>query len=260
MRLIDGEGVDLTTKNRREEVIAYNTTLLYRWHREKQCERTAKRLKMRVISDLAIALSFGLLFPLLGMLALVGVVVDLLMTHSMLDRLRKYAERMRHASVEMKTVDQSADKVAGDKSDQGEGEDDGPTTPRTTVDDGSPTMSNDEYADLVLRLVDDMSAACTQYLQDIQQLQPMLLYFAALVWSLGLFDIVGREAGSVVALWILFVTLTMPGWTSYLAPHFFRYSKPLIPRTATPSVDVDIEMMTEVRGRWLCQVVTWCVC
>lgn len=254
MRLIDDEDVDVGTKYRRDEVITYNVTLLHRWHREKHCDRAAKRLKMRVISDLAIALSFGLLFPLLGMLALIGVVVDLMLTHRMLDRLRRYAERMRGAPVISNSVDKTADKVeskvadkVAHKVDQGEDNDD-QMTQRTTIDDRmSPTMSNDEYADLVLRLVDEMGVACTQHLQDIQQIQPMLLYFAALVWALGLYDIVGRQTGSLMALWIFFMTLTMPIWTSYLGLHCFRYSRPLMKRADTPSVDVDIEMMTEVR-------------
>eukprot|EP01033_Poteriospumella_lacustris_P001263 gene1263-biopygen540 len=190
MRLIDGEAVNLETKHCREEVIAYNTTLLHRWHREKQCERAAKRLKMRVISDLAIILSFGLMFPLLGIVALIEMVVDLLMTHRMLDRVRKYAERIRSAPVATEKVVDKFD----DKARQSE-EYDGQTTKRSTVDDRSPTMSNDEYADLVLRLVEDMDAACTNHLQDIQQLQPMLLYFAALVWSLGLYDINPMRTG-----------------------------------------------------------------
>ena len=221
---------------------------------------------MRVISDLAIALSFGLLFPLLGMLALIGVVVDLMLTHRMLDRLRRYAERMRGAPVASMSVDKIADKVSdkvadkgvdevtdkvvdvvADKADQSE-DDDERMTQRTTIGDRmSPTMSNEEYADLVLRLVEEMAAACTRHLQDIQQLQPMLLYFAALMWALGLYDIVGRQTGSLVALWIFFVTLTMPLWTSYLGLHCFRYSAPLMQRKDSPSVDVDIEMMTEVR-------------
>eukprot|EP01033_Poteriospumella_lacustris_P008386 gene8387-biopygen3785 len=211
MRLIDGDGVDCSTKHRREEVRTYNTTLLQRWRREQQCERTAKRLKMRVVSDLAIALSFGLLFPLLGMLALVGVVVDLLMTHWMLDRLRRYAERMRGAPPPVapvaaaKTVDQSIDKEGDD--------DDAPTKPRTMVpDDGSQAaiLSNDEYADCVLKAVDDTRAACIAQLRSVPQQQPTLLFFSALMWSLGLFDIVGRQTGAVAALWIFLVTLTMP--------------------------------------------------
>jgi hypothetical protein len=272
MRLIDDEDVDLRTKSRRDEVITYNVTLLHRWLREKYCDRAAKRLKMRVISDLAIALSFGLLFPLLGMLALIGVVVDLMLTHRMLDRLRRYAERMRGAPVASMSVDKIADKVTDKVTDKVRGkvadeetdkvvdevadtpyqseDDDERRTQRTTIGDRmSPTMSNEEYADLVVRLVDEMGAACTRHLQDIQQLQPMLLYFAALMWALGLYDIVGRQTGSLVALWIFFVTLTMPLWTSYLGLHCFRYSAPLMQRKDSPSVDVDIEMMTEVRLR-----------
>eukprot|EP01033_Poteriospumella_lacustris_P023328 gene23328-biopygen7636 len=268
MRLIDDEDVDLRTKSRRDEVITYNVTLLHRWHREKHCDRAAKRLKMRVISDLAIALSFGLLFPLLGMLALIGVVVDLMLTHRMLDRLRRYAERMRGAPVATMSVDKIADKVTDKVTDKVGGkvvdeeadkvvddvvgkpdlseDDDERMTQRTTIGDRmSPTMSNEEYADLVLRLVDEMGAACTRHFQYIPQLLPMLLYFAALMWALGLYDIVGRQTGSLVALWIFFVTLTMPLWTSYLGLHYFRYSAPLMQRKDSPSVDVDIEMMTE---------------
>lgn len=235
MRLIDDEAVDLTTKSRREEVITYNTTLLHRFHRERQCERTAKRLKMHVVSDLAIALSFGLMFPLLGMLALVGVVVDLLMTHWMLDRLRKYAERMRGTTVEAKTVDQSIEK---------EGDD--PTKPRTKAedDDSQSVMSNDEYANSVLKLVNDTRSACISHLQSVQQEQPTLLIFSALMWSLGLFDIVGRETGAVVALWILLVTLTMPGWSRLFVSPLFRCS---VKPPSSVNVDIEMEMVTEVR-------------
>lgn len=244
MRLIDGDAVQLTMKHHRDEVIAFNTTLLHRWHREKTCDGVAKRLKMRVVSDLAIVFAFGLLFPLLGMLALIGVVVDLLMTNWMITRLCMYAERIRGAPAEAKATDQPHD-YSRDNTDNH-------LQPTTRNTDGLPTMSNEEYGAMVLCLVDEMTQACTQQLQEIQHLQPKMLYFAALVWSLGLYDVVGRRVGSVNALWILVVTLTMPGWTSILIQSLFRYTRSSIERRNKPPVDVEIEMMTEVR--YICMI------
>eukprot|EP01040_Poterioochromonas_malhamensis_P016206 gene16206-18341_t len=184
----DVEGEAEETGQRREEVRTYNTVVLYRWQREGRGEATARQWKLRVVSDMAVMVSFGQLFPLLGLLTLAVVLVDFWSTQWMVGRLRQYGARLRREA------------RAGRRSVVGES---GPN-------------EDEACAELVDRAAEEVEAACLRQVGEIRRLQPTLLCYAAFVWSLALYDIVGREVGSLLALWIMVVALTMPWWMDRL--------------------------------------------
>eukprot|EP01042_Synura_sphagnicola_P007090 gene7090-9079_t len=176
------------TEQRREEKRTYNTTVLYRWQRERRGEVTARQLKLRVVSDMVVLVSFGVLFPLLGMLTLAVLLMDVWATQWMVGRLRQYAARLRREARTGGTCD---------------------------VDECGPS-EDETCAGVVDGAAEEVEAACLRQVHEIRRLQPTLLCYAAFVWSLALYDIVGREVGSVTALWILVVALTMPWWMERL--------------------------------------------
>jgi hypothetical protein len=182
---VEGEAEET---GRREEVRTYNTVVLHRWQREGRGEATARQWKLRVVSDMAVMVSFGQLFPLLGLLTLAVVLVDFWSTQWMVGRLRQYGARLRREA------------RAGRRSVVGES---GPN-------------EDEACAELVDRAAEEVEAACLRQVGEIRRLQPTLLCYAAFVWSLALYDIVGREVGSLLALWIMVVALTMPWWMDRL--------------------------------------------
>lgn len=164
-----------------------NVARLRQWEATRQAEQTAVALTLRMSSDVAVALSFGVLFPLLGLLALASVVCDVVQTQWMLTRLRRHLHRFPPA-----------------------------TTATTNSSGGEATvhaLQVAEYRQRLQRSVEAFDAACVEGCggwpgADV----PTVLCFAALLWSLALYDVVGRQEGSQTALWAFVVTMAMPWW------------------------------------------------
>eukprot|EP01039_Chlorochromonas_danica_P011752 gene11752-13205_t len=180
------------------EKIVYNTTLIRMFLRQEQALVCSKMLSVRLMGDVAVALSFGLLFPPLGILAIGGIVVDLWSTKWMMDRLRAHQKNTWYVE---------APEVLGSTT----------TTITSTVTDNA-RLTTQEYAyqELITTFVQSLERALQEELAKILGEIPRVLYFAAVLWSFALFDIVGREVGSISALWALFLALTMPWWATQL--------------------------------------------
>lgn len=70
------------------------STRLIHWAKVDQAKKCEMWLSLRMTGDLALTLSLGALFPLLGLLALTGVGSDVLQTLWMVHRLRAQVERV----------------------------------------------------------------------------------------------------------------------------------------------------------------------
>jgi hypothetical protein len=220
------------------EKIVYNTTLIRMFLREEQAIVCSKMLSVRLMGDVAVALSFGLLFPPLGILAIGGIVVDLWSTKWMMDRLRAHQKNTWYVE---------APEVVGSTT---------TTITSTVTDDARLTTQEYAYQELVTAYVQSLESALQEELAKILGEIPRALYFAAVLWSFALFDIVGREVGSISALWALFLALTMPWWATQLwwllrKLHVLGRSDRAKPRWASSDDDPrPTTEMTQVRYRF----------
>jgi hypothetical protein len=180
------------------EKIVYNTTLIRMFQRQDQALVCSKMLSVRLMGDVAVALSFGLLFPPLGILAVGGIVVDLWSTKWMMDRLRAHQKNTWYVE---------APEAVGTTT---------TINSSTVTDDARLRTQEYAYQELVTTFVQSLERALQEELAKILGEIPRVLYFAAVLWSFALFDIVGREVGSISALWALFLALTMPWWATQL--------------------------------------------
>lgn len=143
---------------------------------------SAQLLAMRVVSDATVALSFGVLFPPVGLLALGGVIVDLSTTLWMRNRL----------SLRLQQLQPTGDVVS-----------------TGGVDFDERVNSNLRALAAVVAQLD--AGLHTQLPRTLHEV-PRVLFVAAVLWSMALFDVVGRDMGAIRALWTFAVVGTMPAW------------------------------------------------
>lgn len=65
-----------------------NRARFAQWEKDHQAKKCETWLRLRTSGDLAVVLSYGLLFPLLGLLALAGIAADVLQIMWMVHQLR----------------------------------------------------------------------------------------------------------------------------------------------------------------------------
>eukprot|EP01033_Poteriospumella_lacustris_P023429 gene23429-biopygen9694 len=92
MQLLDDVEVDGDNDEEAEDGQATesNRARLVHWAKVDQAKKYEMWLSLRLTGDLAVALSFGVLFPMLGLLALLGIGSDVLQTLWMVHRLRAH--------------------------------------------------------------------------------------------------------------------------------------------------------------------------
>lgn len=166
------------------EVMAANAVVLQRFN-EKSCDQarmSAETLFLRLVVDVAVLLSFGFLFPPLGMLALVSAVLDVWLTKGMMDTWRQHQQRLYS--------------IYGADCDTSE--------------------SIRSYLADVTQTVGRLERAYTGIWSRVQRETPMVLGYSALLWAFALFDVLGRDVGAWQALWIFFVVLLMPYLIAWL--------------------------------------------
>jgi hypothetical protein len=145
----------------------------------RQVRVSAETLYLRLVMDVAVGLSFGLLFPLLGLLALVGGATDLWTTKWMLDVWRQHRQRLAEVGGE------SGVAVSADYAQRLE---------RTTQ------QLEEAYSEVVPRVAGELRS---------------VLGYSALLWGFALYDILGRDAGAVGAVWVFVVVALMPHWVGW---------------------------------------------
>jgi hypothetical protein len=146
----------------------------------RQVHVSAETLYLRLVMDVAVGLSFGLLFPLLGLLTLVGGAVDLWTTKWMLDVWRRHRQRLAE--------------VGGE----------------------SGVAVSDDYVQRLERTTRQLEVAYSEIVpRAAGELGPALGY-SALLWGFALYDILGRDAGAVGGVWVFVVVALMPHWAGWL--------------------------------------------
>jgi ABC-type glycerol-3-phosphate transport system permease component len=199
MKLLDSVEVDGNEED--GQATESNRVRLVEWVKVDQVKKSELWLSLRLTGDLAVALSFGVLFPMLGLLALMGIGSDVLQTLWMVQRLRAHVDRVGRRAMSM---------AAGSSS-----------TNRPALDDGASGERMDqwqwtEYHRVAQEQQDALEKVVPSSMQSMAKDLLTVLGFAAVTWALTLYDIVGREEGSVTSLWILVVALTMPWWMMVL--------------------------------------------
>jgi hypothetical protein len=199
MKLLDSVEVDGDEEG--GQATESNRARLVDWAKVNQAKKYEMWLSLRLTGDLAVALSFGVLFPMLGLLALVGIGSDVLQTLWMVHRLRAHVDRVGRRAMSM---------AAGSGRTERPAEDDGASRER---------MDSLQWTEYHRGAKEQLVALETIVPSSVRSMAKDLLTvlgFAAVTWALTLYDIVGREEGSVTSLWILVVTLTMPWWMMVL--------------------------------------------
>jgi Leucine-rich repeat (LRR) protein len=202
MKLVDSVEVDRDDED--GQAMESNRVRLAHWAKVDQVKKCEMWLSLRLTGDLAVALSFGVLFPLLGLLALMGIGSEVLQTLWMVQRLRAHVDRVGRRAMSMAA---------------GSGRS---TDHRPALDDGAASGARmaqrqwTEYHRMAQEQLDALETVVPSSLQSMVKNLLTVQCFAAVTWALTLYDIVGRAEGSVTSLWILVVTLTMPWWMMVL--------------------------------------------
>eukprot|EP01033_Poteriospumella_lacustris_P018969 gene18969-biopygen8477 len=199
MKLLDSVEVDRDEEG--GQATESNRVRLVDWAKVDQAKKCEMWLSLRLTGDLAVALSFGVLFPMLGLLALVGIGSDVLQTLWMVQRLRAHVDRVGCRAMSMAAGSGSTDRPVLDDGASGERMD---------------SLQWTEYHRVAKEQLDALETVVPSSMQSMTKDLPTVLGFAAVTWALTLYDIVGREEGSVTSLWILVVALTMPWWMMVL--------------------------------------------
>lgn len=171
----------------------------------------AETLYLRLVMDVAVGLSFGLLFPLLGLLALVSAIADLWTTKWMLaiwQRQRKWLTEANRNGIAMGT-------------------------------------ESSEYLSCLVRSTQQLEMAYRDIAPRVMGELGSVLGYSALLWGFALYDILGREAGAVQGLWVFVVVVMMPHWTEAmlrLARHV--WGTVIMPKVSSAAAHDSIDMET----------------
>lgn len=187
------------------EVMAANAAVLQRFNDKSsdQARMGAETLFLRLVVDVAVLLSFGFLFPPLGMLALASAIVDVWLTKWMMDTWRHHQQRLNSIYGETHTDADTSGTIRA-------------------------------YLADVTQTVHRLEMAYTGIWRRVQRETPMVLGYSALLWAFALFDILGRDVGALQALWIFFVVLSMPYWIAWLLSAVQAGYKRLFPQSSSP--------------------------
>jgi hypothetical protein len=168
-----------------DTLILVNRPVLRRLNGEHAAMVSAESLLARLMGDAAVALSFGILFPPLGLLALIGAASDLFTTKKMLDQLR----------LSCRLVGQRIHQSQGDR--------------------GIEDIYRD-YVRTLLSIVGHYEQVYALVLPRIVEKTRLILQMAVFLWAFTLYDVVGRASGAVEAIWVLVLVALLPSWVAAL--------------------------------------------
>jgi hypothetical protein len=218
-RLLDVDPTESAVAVDKNTVAATNLKLLRQYFPTENDAPThrvcvyAETLYLRLVMDVAVGLSFGLLFPPLGLLALVSAVADLWTTKWMLDIWRSQRRRLTEAYAE--------------------------------------EMVSSEYLQCLGRSTQQLETAYRNIAPRVIGELRSVLGYSALLWGFALYDILGRDVGAVQGLWVFVVVVLMPHWTEGML-HMARHVCGTVAMPGVPSAhnhdSIDLESrQTEMR-------------
>jgi hypothetical protein len=204
------------------EVLQLNEDALSEWTRDdaRRIGMCVDLLWLRMVSDMGILLSFGVLFPPLGLLVLLGGGLELWWMQAFIVRLRGHVRAVQAVGEREAAVRTVSNPLA-------------PTTTTTSAATAAVAADRDggdtddeakaswlrRYQTLVLTTMGRLEAALVDTMPRVVGEVFVVLCFAALLWGLAVFDVLGRgaRAGDRSAVWVFAVVVTMPQWTTLLA-------------------------------------------
>jgi hypothetical protein len=167
----------------------------------KDAERGAVKLRIRLLTDLSILLSFGMLIPPLGLLMVMAMGVDILTTVYMIRRLDLLDndQSIANCSLEENISGAGGNQVLYSKQYQ--------------------TKAMEEYQQVRKEMIDSVTKVFAEVKTQFIESVPLILAMVVLLWAFALFDVLGRDVGVNHAVWIIVVTCVF----SYLL-NFVMYS------------------------------------
>jgi hypothetical protein len=166
----------------------------------KGAECGAEKLRIRLLTDLSILLSLGVMFPPLGLLMVMTMGVDVLTTAYMMRRLDLLDNDLSIANCNL------------------EGNLSGADGNEVWCDEQCQAKAMEEYQQIRKEMIGSVTKVFagvkTQFVESV----PLVLSMVALLWAFALFDVLGRDVGVIHAMWIIVVTCVF----SYLL-HFVMY-------------------------------------
>jgi hypothetical protein len=142
-------------------------------------------LRIRLLADVSILLSFGILFPPLGLLVVLVMGLDVLGTMLIIRRLRHLGR-----------VEKKESGISSINADN--------------------TESLEAYYPLWQEIMFALDAGFAEVQWKFAENMRFVLHTVVLFWGFALFDVLGREVGVIDAIWILIVTVTSPVWFHWI--------------------------------------------
>jgi Leucine-rich repeat (LRR) protein len=172
--------------------------------------RCASNLRIRLLADVSILLSFGVLFPPLGLLMSLVLGVDVLGTVLIIRRLRYLGreEKNEKEMNEMNTVSTSITITSTIEAPIEEA-----SIAKVNTDN---TVSLENYHQLLQEMIFALDSGFAEMPWKFAENVQCVLHMVVLLWGFALYDVLGREVGIVNAIWVLVVTVTSPFWLYWI--------------------------------------------
>lgn len=182
----------------------------------------AAPLFIRLVTDVAVLLSFGVLFPPLAVIIAVSVLVDVFMTQMMWLRVRQIRQQTQHLVSSGNQHDATAPLSAAPSTSVVSIIN--PLAQQRTPSTYPSVSSSSLAADLTEHLLKDLDVLLGVWQEQFAHIYRHLwwvlrtigLGVSSLLWAFALFDILGNASDArgsgLRALWIFFVTLSAPLW------------------------------------------------
>jgi hypothetical protein len=160
-----------------------------------------------LLADVSILLSFGVLFPPLGLLMGLVMGVDVLGTVLIIRRLR-HLGTVEKKENEMSTFSLSKSIVS---TIEAPAEDVSITNDKTDN-----AVSQEVYYQAWQEMIFALDTSFAEVHWKFAENVPFVLHTVVLLWGFALYDVLGREVGAVDAIWVLIVTVTSPTWLYWI--------------------------------------------
>jgi hypothetical protein len=169
--------------------------------------RCASKLRIRLLADVSILLSFGVLFPPLRLLMALVIGVDVLGTVLIIRRLRYLG------TVEKKENEMSTFSLSNTITSTIEAPIEVTGIAKVNTDNA---VSLETYYQLWQEMIFALDTCFAEVHWKFAENVPFVLHTVVLLWGFALYDVLGREVGAVDAIWVLIVTVTSPIWLYWI--------------------------------------------
>jgi hypothetical protein len=187
--------------NRKEEERRYFNLSIFAVLNNKGAERGAEKLRIRLLTDLSILLSFGVMFPPLGLLMVMTMGVDVLTTLCMMKRLDLLDNDQ---SITNCNLEGNLSEAVGNES---------------LYSKQFQTKDVEEYQQARKEMIDSVVKVFAEVKTEFIESVPLVLLMVVLLWAFALFAVLGRDVREIHAVWIIVATCAF----SYLL-HFVMYT------------------------------------